>query len=164
MNWVMKQSGRAGAKATSAADGGQDTTPGAIRSVLGILLSKVPGIEVLHLKDKGKKIRCKGGLPTDCSKGLEGYAHAEGGIAVMPKVRSNHRLIRFTVSIDLKDEDLTFEVKPLQCLEDKDNIIILFAYGAAARQGHTCTKDRGVAKLPTPWRVQSVQEGGGEPK
>lgn len=38
------------------------------------LLSKAPGIEVVHLKDKNKKIRGKGGLLIGWSKGMEGYA------------------------------------------------------------------------------------------
>ena len=37
----------------------------AIKTAMGLLIAKVPGLEILHLKQKNKKIRGKGGLPTD---------------------------------------------------------------------------------------------------
>ena len=66
----------------------------------------------------------------------------------MAKARSNSKIVTFTlivsgpakfdlkdhltkVSIDLEDDDLLFEVKSLMCLEDKDNLIVLFGYAPA---------------------------------
>ena len=63
----------------------------AIRSALGLLLSKVPGSKVMHLKDKRKKIRDKDGLPTDWSDNLDGYVHVKGGIGIMTRVHSKHK-------------------------------------------------------------------------
>ena len=39
----------------------------AIKTTMGLLIAKVPGLEILHLKQKNKKIRGKGGLLTDWS-------------------------------------------------------------------------------------------------
>ena len=36
-----------------------------IRMAMGLLMAKVSGLEILHLKHKNKKVRGKGGLPTD---------------------------------------------------------------------------------------------------
>ena len=66
----------------------------------------------------------------------------------MARVRSKHKMVSFTtivltpakfdmkghltgVSIDLEDDNLLFEVKNLKCLEDNDDLIILFAYASA---------------------------------
>lgn len=125
----------------------------AIRSSLGLLLGKVSGIEILNIKDRWKKIRGKGGLSTNWNEGLDGYVHIKGGIEAMTRVCSKHKQIHFTtivssladfdmkgrlagLSIDLEDEELTFEARTLQCLEDKDDIMILFAYGAALGEKH----------------------------
>ena len=59
-----------------------------IRTAMGLLIAKVPGVEILHLKHKNKKVRGKGGLPVDRSGGLDGFAHVKGGTAAMAKVRS----------------------------------------------------------------------------
>ena len=64
---------------------------------MGLLMAKVPGLEILHLKHKNKKIRGKGGLPTDWSGGLDGCAHVKGGTAAMAKVRSKSKIITFTL-------------------------------------------------------------------
>ena len=67
-----------------------------IKRALGLLLAKVPGLEVLHLREKNKKIRGRGGLPANWSRGIDGYAHVKGGTAAMARVRSNHKMVSFT--------------------------------------------------------------------
>ena len=86
-------------------------------------------------------------MPTDWRRGLDGYAHVKGGTTAMAKVRSKSKIVAFTVivstsvqfdlkdhltgvSIDLEDDDLLFEAKSLRCLEDKDNLIVLFGYAS----------------------------------
>ena len=36
-----------------------------IRTAMGLLIAKVPGLEILHLKHKNKEVRGKGGLPAE---------------------------------------------------------------------------------------------------
>ena len=120
----------------------------AIKTVMGLLVAKVPRLEVLRLKEKNKKIRGKGGLPADWSRGLDSYDHAKGGTAAMAKVRSKHKIVACMVivstpaefdlkghltgvSIDLEDDNLLFEVKSLKCLEDNNGLIVLFGYVSA---------------------------------
>ena len=118
----------------------------AVKAALGLLLTKVPECDVRHLTNESKKIRSKGGLPSDWSKGLEHYVHVKGGNVAMAKVRSKSKVISFTtiistpakfnlrghlagVSIDLEDDDLSFEIKGLPCLVIADDLAIMFAYG-----------------------------------
>ena len=102
-----------------------------IRTAMGLLMAKVSGLEILHLKHRNKKVRGKGGLPTDWSGGLDGFAHVKGGTTAMAKVRSKSKIVKFTVIvstqanfdlkdhltgvyIDLEDDDLNFEEKSLK--------------------------------------------------
>ena len=83
------------------------------------------------------------------------------------------------MSIYLEDEELTFEVRTLQCLEDKDDIMILFAYGASLGEEYcerqvrealaaALTEKQGKATPAPqmkvwlnypPWGVQAIQKG-----
>ena len=88
----------------------------------------MPECNIRHLTNDSTRIHSKGALSSDWSKGLENYVHVEGGNMAMAKVKSKSRKINFTaivstpvgfnmkshlagVSIDLEDEDLSFEVK-----------------------------------------------------
>ena len=102
-----------------------------IKTAMGLLIAKVPGLDIMHLKQKNKKIRGKGGLPTNRSRGLDGYTHVKGGTAAIAKVRSKSKNMASTVIvstparfnlkehltgvfIDLEDDNLLFEVKSLR--------------------------------------------------
>ena len=144
-----------------------------IKTSTGLLIAKVPGLEILHLKQKNKKIQGKGGLPTDWSRGLDSYTHVKGGTAAMSKVKSKSKNVTFTlsvstpaqfdlkehltgVSIDLEGDNLLFEAKSLKGLEDRDDLIVLFGY-ASALEPEYCSKS-------TKWVLsKALTEQRGEP-
>ena len=71
----------------------------AIKTVLGLLLAKVPGLEILHIMEKNKKIQGRGGLSANWSRDLDGYAHVKEGTAAMARVRFKHKMVSFTVIV-----------------------------------------------------------------
>ena len=113
-------------------------------------------------------------MPTDWSRGLDGYVHVKGGTEAMAKVRSKSKIVAFTVivstpaqfdlkdhltgvSSDLEDDNLLFEVKSLRYLEDKDNLIVLFGYASALGLEY-CSKS-------IKWALsKALTEQRGEPK
>ena len=70
-----------------------------VKAALGFLLTKVPECNIPHLYDKNKKVRSKGALPSDWSKGLKNYVHVKGGNMAMAKVKSRYRKDSFMAII-----------------------------------------------------------------